>query len=54
VALRSSGALAARALRDPVARAGLAGALRRAPTALRRRRRLPPAVEDQVRLLDPV
>jgi GT2 family glycosyltransferase len=53
VALRSSGAVTARALRDPVARAGLAGAVRRAPAALRHRRRLPDAVEAQVRRLEP-
>jgi GT2 family glycosyltransferase len=52
VALRSSGALAARALRDPVARAGLTGALRRAPAALRRRHTLPPEIEHQIRLLE--
>jgi len=52
VALRSSGALAARALREPVARAGLSGALRRAPAAVRRRNPLPPHIERQVQLLE--
>jgi GT2 family glycosyltransferase len=52
VALRSSAALAARALRDPVARAGLAAAVRRAPTALRRRHTLRPDIERQIRLLE--
>jgi GT2 family glycosyltransferase len=51
VALRSSGALLARALRDPVARSGLAGALRRGPAALLHRRRLPAGVEQQIRQL---
>jgi GT2 family glycosyltransferase len=54
VALRSSGAVTARALRDPVARSGLVAALRRAPAALRRRRCLPPQIERQVRLLEEV
>jgi hypothetical protein len=48
VALRSTGAVAVAALHDPVARSALAGALRRARAALRRRRRLPAAVERQV------
>ncbi len=43
--------LARDAARDPVARAALAGALRRLPAALRRRRRLPPGVERKVRVL---
>jgi GT2 family glycosyltransferase len=53
VALRSTGALATRGLRDRAARRGLAAALRRAPVALRQRRRLPDGVERQVRRLDP-
>jgi GT2 family glycosyltransferase len=43
--------LARDAAGDPVARAALAGALRRLPAALRSRRRLPPAVERKVRVL---
>jgi hypothetical protein len=39
-------------VRDPVARAALAGTLARLPAALRARTRLPPDVERQVRLLD--
>jgi GT2 family glycosyltransferase len=51
VALRSSCSLAGRALHDRHARSGLAGALRRAPAALRCRRRIPRAVERQLREL---
>jgi GT2 family glycosyltransferase len=51
VALRSSCSLAGRTLHDRHARSGLAGALRRAPAALRRRHRLPRAVERQLREL---
>ncbi|MGI8331164.1 glycosyltransferase family 2 protein [Actinomadura scrupuli] len=51
-ALRETGRLAARAARDPDARAALAGALRRMPSALLRRRRLPAAVERAARLIE--
>jgi GT2 family glycosyltransferase len=40
------------AARDPVARTALAGLLRRLPAALADRRRLPPQVERDVRLLE--
>lgn len=43
--------LAGDAARDPVARAALAGVLRRLPAALRSRRRLPPGVEHKIRVL---
>jgi GT2 family glycosyltransferase len=42
------GALAARGLRDPVARKAVLGALRRLPAAARARRPLPPAVQELV------
>ncbi|MCW2886924.1 MAG: glycosyl transferase family 2 [Streptosporangiaceae bacterium] len=52
IAVRETGRLAARAARDPDARAALAGALRRMPSALLDRRRLPASVERAARLIE--
>jgi GT2 family glycosyltransferase len=52
VAARAAGALARASLRDPAARAALAGFLARLPAALRHRARLPAELERQVRLLE--
>jgi glycosyltransferase involved in cell wall biosynthesis len=51
-ALAGTAVLAARARRDPVARRALAGLLTMLPRALPARRRLPPGVEAQLRLLE--
>jgi GT2 family glycosyltransferase len=52
VAARMTGALARETLRDPAARAALAGMLVRLPAALRQRGSLPDDVERQIRLLE--
>jgi hypothetical protein len=51
VALAETLRLARAAARDPDDRAALAAAVRKLPTALRSRRRLPPEVERKVRML---
>jgi GT2 family glycosyltransferase len=52
VATLAAARLARESLRDPAARAALAGVVARLPSALRRRTRLPADVERQVRLLE--
>jgi GT2 family glycosyltransferase len=52
VAVRETAWLAVRAVRDPDAGAALAGALRRMPSALLSRRRLPASVEQAARLIE--
>ncbi len=52
VAAREAAELARDAVRDPVARGALAGALARLPAVVRHRAPLPAAVERQVRLLE--
>lgn len=52
VAIASTWRLARQARGDPVARAALAGLLRRLPTAVRARRRLPPEIEHAARLAE--
>ncbi|MBA9006110.1 MULTISPECIES: glycosyltransferase family 2 protein [Thermomonospora] len=52
VALERTARLAGAAVRDPDARAALAGAARRLPAALAARRPLPAPVEERVRLLE--
>ncbi|MCW2901247.1 MAG: glycosyl transferase family 2 [Streptosporangiaceae bacterium] len=52
IALRDTVRLAGRGVQDPGSRAALAGAFRRLPSALLRRRRLPYAVEQAARLIE--
>jgi GT2 family glycosyltransferase len=52
LAVARSGRLARDSVTDPTARAALAGLLRRLPTALAERHRLPVAVEQDLRLLE--
>jgi GT2 family glycosyltransferase len=51
-ALKETARLAGRGLRDADSRAALAGAVRRMPSALLGRRRLPPPVEEAARLVE--
>jgi GT2 family glycosyltransferase len=52
VALAHTRAVVRQAMREPAARRGLAGALRRLPAALAERQRLPAGVERQLALLE--
>jgi GT2 family glycosyltransferase len=53
-AVRETARLAGRGVHDADCRAALAGALRRMPSALHGRRRLPPPVEEAARLMETV